>query len=293
MAEEPVQQGDLFELGQGVQKKKPGGTAPSEVLVDLHSHLVPGVDDGAADIERGLGALRSMAKAGVGRLVTTPHIDASLVGRDEVFERRHATVVDAWSGVEAAWDGAVELALAYEVLLDIPRPNLRDPRVHLGAGRYALVEFHRVVLPPHSEDVLYRIRSQDVTPIVAHVERYPFRDHPAPLWDEWRDAGAVLQVNTGSLVGRYGSVAQELAWECLERGWVGLLASDYHARGEPQIRSAIEALEVRSGEEQVDLLYRVNPARVLAGEPLLAVPPLPPEEEKGGLGKWLDRLRGE
>lgn len=266
----------------------------SSGIVDLHSHLVPGVDDGARDLAESLAALDRLVEAGVTTIVTTPHLDASLIQRAEAFERNHETVASAWTTlVEAARERhpGVSIGLAREVLLDAAIPHLEDPRVRLAGGRYVLVEFPRLLIPPASDDVLYRVRSAGYVPIVAHVERYAYHGSEARVLDEWRTTGAAFQVNTPSLVGSYGNTARDLAWRLLERGWVDLLSSDYHARGRTWIPEARAALAEQGGEIQLSLLMTENPARVVRDEALEEVPPLVLEPPPGRWSKLWGALR--
>lgn len=262
-----------------------------EGLVDLHSHLVPGVDDGARDLGESLAAIDRLAAAGVTRVLTTPHIDASVLARSEVFARIQSSVEAAWRTVLEACrerQPRMSLHLGHEIMLDTALPVLDDPRVRLNGGRYVLVEFPRLNIPPGSDDVLYYIRERGRTAVVAHVERYFYHGIEEQTLEEWRHTGAVFQVNAASLLGGYGSVAQQLAWELVSRGWVGVLASDYHARGETWIPEARAALAEHGGIEQERLLLHANPRRIVMDEPIEEVPPL--EIARSG-GTW-SRLRG-
>lgn len=254
-------------------------------LIDLHSHLAPGVDDGADSLDRAIRAVGRLAHAGVRHVVTTPHIDASLISRPEAFEEDQRKTEAAWEKVAMACRHrrpSLAFHMGREILLDTSRPDTTDPRVRLARGPYVLVEYPRLTIPTGSEDVLYHIGSQGHRPVIAHVERYHYGTDREEVLEEWRDAGAIFQVNAASLLGKYGPMSRDLAWDLLEWGAVDLLASDYHARGEPWILESIEALIEAGGQEQLHLLYRVNPARVLAGEPTVEVPPLSPPSE----GMW-------
>ena len=259
--------------------------------MDLHNHLVPGVDDGARDLGEALVAIDRLAAAGVTRILTTPHIDASVLARSEVFARIQGTVEAAWRTVlEACRERQphMSLHLGHEIMLDTAVPVLDDPRVRLNGGRYVLVEFPRLNIPPGSEDVLYHIREKGRIPVVAHVERYFYHGMEEQTLEEWQHTGAVFQVNAASLLGGYGTVAQQLAWELISRGWVGVLASDYHARGDSWIPEARAALAGQDGHEQERLLLRANPRRIVMDQPIEEVPPL--EIARSG-GAW-SRLRG-
>ncbi len=259
-------------------------------IVDVHSHLVPGVDDGARDADEALTALDRLVEAGASRILTTPHVDASTVLREDLFAREQAGVETAWSAVAERFAGRapqVSLYLGREVMLDTPAPVFDDRRVCLNGGRYILVEFPRLNIPPGSEDALYRIVSMGLVPVVAHVERYHYHGARDRILGEWRDTGAAFQVNAPSLVGAYGNAAEAVAWELLSRGWADLAASDFHARGGTWIPEARAALAERGGGEQERLLLAENPRRIVQDQPLREVPglPLPP-----AAGRW-SRLR--
>ncbi|HET9333262.1 MAG TPA: CpsB/CapC family capsule biosynthesis tyrosine phosphatase [Gemmatimonadota bacterium] len=240
-------------------------------LVDFHSHLVPGVDDGARDLGEAVRAVETLAAEGVRHVLTTPHLDASVIARPELFDRQQLEVEEAWFSVVDACvdrDPPMSFHLGREILLDTASPQLSDPRVRLNGGPYVLVEFPRLNLPAGSEDVIGHISGLGYRPVIAHVERYLYQGDPVPLWDEWRHSGAALQVNAASYVGRYGAAARELAWRALEMGWVDLAASDYHARGRPWITQAREEITAAGGAAQERLLFDGNPRSLLRGEPL-------------------------
>ena len=249
-------------------------------LVDLHSHLIPGVDDGARTVEDALEGIARMVKVGVGSIVTTPHLDGSVTSDPMAFQARMAEVDAAWtrlSEVVAERFPELRLQRGHEVMLDTPDPVLTDPRVRLGGTDFVLVEWPRLQVPPGSTRAIARIRSADARPIVAHPERYSGMGPEMDLAAEWRLEGALLQVHHGSLVGRYGPRARERALLLLQRGWVDLLSSDFHGRSHLKlhIREAREVLMEWGGEEQWRMLTSVNPARVLDNEFPLPVPPLP------------------
>ena len=252
------------------------GAAVPPGMVDVHSHLVPGVDDGARDLGEAVRAVDTLAAEGIRHVLTTPHLDASTISRPELFERQQREVEEAWFRVVDACvdrEPAMSFHLGREILLDTASPELADPRVRLNGGPYVLVEFPRLNLPAGSEDVLGHITALQYRPVVAHVERYLYQGDPVPLWDEWRHSGAALQVNAASYVGRYGAAARELAWRALELGWVDLAASDFHARGRPWITQAREELTAAGGGAQERLLFDQNPRHLLRGEPLEEVEP--------------------
>ena len=258
-------------------------------MLDFHNHLIPKVDDGAESIGESEHALATMQGQGIGNVITTPHLRASLLknerGRDIYLER----VDSSWqflSATAAAKFPDVRLERGFEILLDIPEIDLGDPRLRLAKSMFALVEFPFLSIPPHSDRVLFDIKMQRYVPIVAHPERYrDIQDNPDAA-DGWRRVGALLQVNAGSLLGKYGPEAERTGWELLRRGWASYVCSDYHAKGNCDSAAAAVAIRDRGGVEQVGLLFTTNPERILTSELPDSVPPL---QEKRG--RFLDRLR--
>lgn len=247
--------------------------------VDVHSHLVPGVDDGARTLEDSLESIERMMRMGVRAIVTTPHFDASLmagpagVARIEeveaAFAELHAAVAERFPEV---W-----LARGFEIKMDEPNPDLSDPRLRLAGTDFVLIEWPSMQVPPGTSGAVRRLISKGLYPIVAHPERYRAPEAMVPLARMWKEAGAFLQVNLGSLVGQYGSRAERRAWQLLEAGVADYLASDHHGRPhiELQLDRVVARLEELGAEEQVKMLVRSNPRRIVDGLEPLPVRPVP------------------
>jgi protein-tyrosine phosphatase len=229
-----------------------------------------------ADALEGIGRLW---EAGIRTVVTTPHLDGSLTQIPSALELRLEEVGGAWTALKSAAGEAfpeLNLLQGYEVMLDVPDPVLTDPRVQLAESSFVLVEWPRLQVPPATNPVLARFRENGVNVVLAHPERYHGLEAGSGLPGEWRQMGAYLQVNYGSLVGAYGEAPRRRALTLLERGWVDLLSTDFHGRPHLPIYldQAKAVFEVLQGGVQFDLLARRNPARILRGEDLLPVPPL-------------------
>lgn len=260
-------------------------------MIDLHSHLVPDVDDGARGVDGARAAVSRMVEAGVQRIVTTPHFDASLVRDPERFEARMAEIDAGFAALSEAVRAdhpELELGRGQEVMLDDPAPDLSDDRLRLDGTRFVLVEWPRLRIPPSTPEALARIREQGWIPLIAHPERYEAIGRNFGLVGAWRRAGACLQMNHGSLLGRYGDEAREAAQRLLEGGWVDVLSSDFHARPHLPtfVREIREWFTERGFDEAFEILTEVNPARILANEHPDAVPSVTLER-----GLW-DRITG-
>lgn len=244
-------------------------------MIDFHNHLLAGVDDGASNAEQSRAAVEAMHAQGVRGIVVTPHLPGSLIDRpdqlrqtmdsfDEAYDELAATVASEFSDVR--------LYRGVELMLDTPSLDLSDPRVRLAGTQFVLVEFPGMMVPPHSVQALYQLRVSGWWPVVAHPERYHNLDD-LDIVEEWRTVGGLLQMNAGSVVGRYGSRAEETAWGLLSRGWVDYLCSDYHARGRLPIDACRAAFADAGGEDAFERLTRENPGRLLEGkEPLPGIP---------------------
>jgi protein-tyrosine phosphatase len=260
-------------------------------LRDLHSHLIPGVDDGADSTALAVKAVRSFLAEGVGTLVATPHLRGSLTQNPELLEARLAAFDRAWKRLGTAVEGAglsVDLRRGSEVMMDDPHPDFSDPRVRLDGGRFVLVEWPGLQVPPGTGPVLQRMVERSWVPVVAHPERYWGLDRDLKVVERWRTVGARLQVNHGSLLGHYGATAQGVAFRLLRRGWVDFVSSDFHPRPGrgPEVEAAALLFEDLGAEEQWQVLASVNPGRILDGEDPLPVPALPEAP-----GFW-ERVRG-
>lgn len=263
----------------------------SASLVDIHNHLVPGVDDGARHIVGVLNSVERMGQVGIRRIVTTPHLQGSLTLTPDRLEARLSEVTEAWSQAAeaiAAHFPEVEYHRGHEVLVDVPEIDLSDVRLRLAGTSFVLIEWPRLHVPPGTVRVLRGIADQGYHPVIAHPERYANMIHTPDITAAWRAAGALLQVNYGSIVGRYGAEARTVALRILSDGHADYLASDFHGQSTLKIyrTEAWTALQERDAGVALDMLCRVNPSRLLEGQQPLPVPPV------SGAPRLLTRLKG-
>ncbi len=254
-------------------------SAEQACVVDLHSHLIPAVDDGARSLEEALEAVERMVAAGIGRIVTTPHVTASLTHDSSQLGTWLGSVDEPWRElVDAVRQRfpTLELLRGHEVMLDVPDPDFSDARLRLAGTSFVLVEWPRLQIPPRTRQVIERIADAGYRPILAHPERYSGMRRKLDSVGAWRSAGAYLQVNHGSFVGRYGPEARAVASELLARGWADYLSSDFHARASLEIHlsDAEEFFTTHDGLEHLHLLTVTNPGRVIEDQLPLPVPPL-------------------
>jgi tyrosine-protein phosphatase YwqE len=199
-------------------------------------------------------------------------------------------VTEAWEIARKAIKGEfpeVEYRQGHEVLIDVPEPDLSDSRIRMDGTSFVLIEWPRLRIPPATPKIIQRIREQGFRPIIAHPERYTDMVRTPDMVSRWCAAGAFLQVNYGSFMGRYGSEAQSVAYRLLEVGQVSYLASDFHGHSSLKIykTEAWTALEGREAFEALQILCLTNPSRLLRDEDPLPVTTL------GGEARFIDRIK--
>lgn len=261
---------------------------------DFHSHLIPGVDDGAADLAASRAAVAAMARDGVTTAITTPHFDGSLTLAPPMAEQRLVQLDAGFAALTADAEVTacgVHLMRGVELMLDVPDPDVSDPRLRLNGGRFVLVEYPGLQLPlSHADYAVRALRDKGWQPVLAHPERYRNVDDSLEQLLPLRYAGAYFQVNAGSLVGYHGDGPKRRAGALLARGWVEYGSSDYHGRGMPAIAAARAALAASGAAEQAELLFCENPARLVRDEGPRPVRPV--ESARPATRSWWARLLG-
>ncbi|WP_434480767.1 tyrosine-protein phosphatase [Gemmatimonas sp.] len=246
-------------------------------MIDIHTHLLPGVDDGSPSFDVSLAVLERFAEQGVSTLVCTPHLNAAQASQAPVV--RHQ---ELFAELQQRAPSGMTLQLGWEIMLDSPNVDLTAPELSLGHSRAVLVEFTRGGLPRGASAELRRIARAGRTPVLAHPERYFGCTLEAVR--EWRKLGVVIQTDASVLMGR--GVPSELARDMLAEGLIDILASDNHGDSR-SLASARDWLLERGGEEQAVLLTFANADSVLSNEDPLPVPPL-----RSGLMDRVKRIFG-
>ncbi|MBQ9547452.1 MAG: hypothetical protein IJU90_09225 [Bacteroidales bacterium] len=229
-----------------------------EVLgVDMHNHMVPGVDDGSESLEMSAECIGTMWEAGFRKMFVTPHFNFPRYNNDEDdIVRRYGELKQylADSGVEMELQG-----IGGEYRIDDGfQDRLANPRfLKIGVDNYLLLEIsmhhHRMGF----EKVIYDIQMNDQQVILAHPERYLYLDVDSSKFEKLKDQGVIFQCNILSLSGFYGGEPQKRALKMIERGWVELLGTDMHnttyARG---LAEATHSRTVRKVLEKYEFMNR-------------------------------------
>jgi protein-tyrosine phosphatase len=240
-------------------------------MIDLHCHLLPGVDDGAKTIEDSVAMARMAAAAGTKTIVATPHMlhpqfhVPGPVAQKKVEEVR-AALAAAFVPVEVVLAGEIHWAV------DIPERLASGELLPLCTKRrYILFELPYSHVPHAFREVCWQFHLAGIYPVLAHPERIvELQEHPERI-EPFHDAGILVQVTAMSLTGDFGRKAKKTAERWLEQGVVDVLASDGHscARRPPTMDVAAKLVRKVGGPTAEDWVTREVPRRILAGEPVL------------------------
>ncbi len=236
--------------------------------VDLHNHILCDVDDGAVDRAESLALAREMVAAGYTDIVTTPHSRPGQDPSQDVTERRRLELVAYFESekVPLRLHPGCENHLTPQFLERVEAGNPRP----LGNGPYVLVELPFASPIPGLRDLLFKIMLKGLRPVMAHPERVANFVGRLPAIQEAFDAGAIFQIEVGSLAGLYGPQAKKTVQAMLDEGLVAIAATDsHHLKATKEILGAgMKSLAKAVGPTRLQLLTEENPARILRGEML-------------------------
>ncbi len=211
-------------------RKKKEGIGPinfSDLKTDMHSHLIPGIDDGSKSIEESLILIRELHALGFTKLITTPHI------MSDYYRNTPETILGGLEHVRAAAKAEnipVELFAAAEYYLDDGFIHKLENEKLLTIGdNYLLFEISYVNAPDNLMQIIFRMQVLGYKPIMAHPERYPFWFDNFDFYRSLKDQGVLLQINTNSIAGYYGPEAKKISEKLIESELVDLLGTDTHA----------------------------------------------------------------
>jgi protein-tyrosine phosphatase len=243
-------------------------------IVDLHSHLVPGVDDGTRTMAESLEALTALYREGVRAAVTTPHLLVPHLPTEAAIQREldaHRRAFDELVGVMVGRDELPTLWLGQEIWApDASAASRVVRRSDVGMpGKFLLVEFGFDLQGNHN-DVVREVLDAGRQIVIAHPERYHYLPgHDAlDVMRQWQELGALLQVNVGSLTGHYqGSSpgSEQLAWQMIAEGLVDVVATDHHGprRRGVSPREALETLIARGELALAERAMSEIPSRIV------------------------------
>lgn len=263
-------------------------------MIDIHSHILPGIDDGSKSLDQSVELCKIAAGDGIKTIVCTPHIDFRYTNRRETIEGPFAALQRACAeqDVPLVLVRGAEVHMAADILSKLRQGELvtYDDR-----GKYLLLEFPFQQVLPGAEEMVYRLRLAGVTPIIAHPERIGhFMDDADRLFNLIR-LGALGQVTGGSLLGQFGEKSRRSAMIMIERFLVHIVASDAHdpSYRRPVLAEAADEVAGRFGSLRAQQMSVEYPQAVVAGAEFDPPPPQQaPKRLQGFLSRLMPRSRG-
>lgn len=232
-------------------------------ICDLHTHVLPGVDDGAPEMEYALQMLRNAEASDVELLAVTPHCNRSREMRNYLDD----SLLDRFSQLQqAAEDIPVRLVLGAEVLADELLPQLlRQKKIPtINGSRYLLTEFPVDTTPRFFQNMLQSILELGYIPLIAHPERYISVCRMPQIVAPWLDMGCHLQLTGGSIIGEYGKTVQRTAVYLLQQDLVACVGSDAHGLHHRSnfLLDVYDHLRLRYSKQHAQCLMYENPVGI-------------------------------
>lgn len=234
-------------------------------FIDIHSHVLYGIDDGAATVDESVAMLELARARGTSDIVATPHANGRYRFDPDLVDRRIAELSALVPGIR------IHRGCDFHLQID----NIEDALAHPGKyainqQSYLLVEFPELSVFVDPEGVLLRLLDAGLVPIVTHPERNGPLQRRLDDLARWVESGCYVQITAGSCTGVFGKTVQAAADRLLDRGLVHFVASDAHdcRHRPPDLRDAYARLSKRWGEDAIAPLFEDNPRAVLTGDPI-------------------------
>ena len=245
-------------------------------MIDIHHHLLPGLDDGSRDMATSLSMVEMALADGITHIVCTPHASHHYAFQPERNAALFAALQDR---VHARFGDAMTLGLGcdFHLMFDNIEDAQRHPsRYTINGHGYLLVEFPDSTIAPTTGQNFYQLSLSGMTPVITHPERNLILGRQPERMAEWLRAGARVQITASSLTGRFGQQAERAAFWLLDHHWVHFIATDAHNTDSrpPQLQPAFALVAERYGTPTAERLCISNPRAAFYGEPLGEQPEL-------------------
>jgi len=231
-------------------------------MVDLHSHILWGLDDGAKTLEQSLAMLKVAAESGTTAIVATPHANFRYPFQPDRVAQLVEELSAASGGCPKVYRGC-DFHLSFDNVQDA----LENPAKYaINGSRYLLVEFPNGALTGMGT-AIGALLGRGLIPIITHPERQPVLRRIPGEFEEWIRMGCLAQITAQSLLGRFGKHAERSGWDMLRRGMAHIVASDAHDETDrtPRLNEAFTAVAAQMGEAIAQKVFVANPSAVVSG----------------------------
>jgi protein-tyrosine phosphatase len=238
-------------------------------MIDIHTHVLPGIDDGAQDLQESYEILQALSDQGVTELVATPHIISGVYENSRKIIAGKITEVRELiqkRNLNMTLHSGAELYCEPDLVSKVKKEDLT-----LAQSNYVLIETALQRFPDNFEEILFNFQQEGFRPIIAHAERFsPFMNNIDYLLTIV-NREIYVQMNSGSIWGVYGNAVKELALEMLNLGCVHVIASDVHGLKKRPIlmKDTYDLVASNYSEELAEILFYENPKRILNNEVLI------------------------
>ncbi len=241
-------------------------------MIDIHAHILPGMDDGAEDLLDTLEMARIAVENGISTMVATPHCNIPGV-YDNYYDSRFRDNYERVCNALDAEGIPLQLLCGMEVFAtpDLPQMLAEGKLLTINGGRYLLVEFPFEEDLDYVEQILEGVLDAGLLPVIAHAERYACIQDNIFALEKWRERGVMIQVNKGSLIGRFGKYSHHTAHAMMRRKMVDVIASDCHRpyRRTPEMTEVYRALEKQYSREYLEKLFHENPEIICSSQEVI------------------------
>ena len=252
-------------------------------MIDMHCHILPGIDDGASDLEEALEMARIAESEGIKKIVNTSHFHPEFkytMGEELVEAINSFNVALKANKIDLEVLIGNEIYYTDEIIEELHNLNFHT----LNNSKYLLIEFSPMNVPKNLADVVYEVKLKGYIPVLAHVERYNnIIENPNIIYDCIKE-GAIIQVNASSILGKHGKEIKKVSDILLDNNMIHIVASDAHGseRRRPQLREAYEFVKNKYSEETADNLFKNNQSLIRENKDII-IPRASMYEEKRGL----------
>lgn len=252
-------------------------------MIDVHHHLLYGLDDGPDSIETSVAMARMAHEDGITHVVCTPHASNRYPFQPDEITSRLDRLRAELAAVE------VNLTLGQGCDFHMTWENIQDAKANpqkysINGKRYLLIELSDQVIPVGISECFVELQLAGMTPILTHPERNPAIQRNPDRIKPWLANGLLVQVTAGALIGRFGNTARNLAHRLMEDRWVHIIATDAHdiKSRPPRMREAYDLIAATWGEDTANRLCIANPRSVFDGTKLDPQPdPVGIDEDEG------------